>query len=207
MSRTDHRKAFEPWMIELARQYAADRTKTKGDLAAEIGFSGRPLNRLLEENSIEWLGKQGLIERAEADLRKYAADPLITKEQAAQLLDTSPATLIRALSTLNIQWQRSYSTTPPKPTKNHQPAVAARQHEYPATNVAVSPKKVPPYTMIKAGSGFSYKCPALELRGWVAGNKAEARARIEKELARIKARYDEAFKLSPSVRKQMERLS
>ena len=192
MARTNHKHVFTPEMIQIAQEYAADLSKSKSDLADQIGFGGRPLNRLLEENGIEWRGHGSVHELYADELRELAKDPLISMEAAGKRMGLGASTINRAVKRLGIKWINAKpGGGEPRPRKpRSKPVMASAKHEVQPTKPA---NDCPEYTM---GWDFNqmwrYTCPELELQGAVAGpDEMTARLNIEASLRKIATRRRE----------------
>ena len=197
---SSRKHTFTPEMVELARAYAADPRKTKAAVMFKLKISHRPLQRLLEQNNIEWVDHGSFREAFANEVRRLAADPKMTKMEAAKQLGTSQSTLQRTLKELKIRWEQSYSTKPPKPQRYQQPSLSSRKHQSHTTPANLDSQNIPEYVLTRVCGGYSYSCEKFNLKGWIAADtEEEARSLIEGHLISIKCRRDRAYRVPASL--------
>lgn len=208
------RVATDDQVLAMAR----DPSVSMSEGARRLGYSSHTgLNRVLRRLGVQWSGKGAMTLRGSQParritpkptqeyLRRAAADPSVTWEDAAKHLGIARSTLGRYLRAMDLDWTagpkapsakvmmaRAEKTRTGAPmrqaeeTRKKEP-IKMRPRK-PVPDVDIPEVQVTPETM--AGTpGWRWRCPRLEASGWKAAQtREEAEKAIREDLAYTVAR-------------------
>lgn len=191
-------RQFTPAELSTVREYAADPSKTRGDLRRALRTNSALVNHLIESCGVDWVtardARLAVPHETISTLRRLAADNRISRDIAAKQIGITVSHLRQLCEHHGIKWMaactREYSNTrqrqdPPGGHTTSSKRAATQAEKRPR----IQPKKMPKTNSLSLSpekmnglTGYRWHSPEINGGGWIS---ATTRADAEREAQRI----------------------